>query len=47
MESPFEKHAFSAQRSNPVAFKAIGEVLAAADERFPFIGTTYRVTEHW
>lgn len=47
MESPFEKHAFSAQRSNPVAFKAIGEVLAVADERFPFIGTTYRVTEHW
>ena len=45
--SPFEKHAFSAQRSNPVAFKAIGEVLAVADERFPFIGTTYRVTEHW
>ena len=47
MESPFEKHAFSTQRSNPVAFKAIGEVLAVADERFPFIGTTYRVTEHW
>ena len=47
MESPFEKHVFSAQRSNPVAFKAIGEVLAVADERFPFIGTTYRVTEHW
>lgn len=29
-----------------VAFKAIREVLAVADERFPFIGTIY-VTEHW
>ena len=47
LESPFAGHVFSDQRSNPVAFKAKGEVLAPADDRFPFIGTTYRVTEHW
>ena len=47
VESPFTKHGFSRQTSSPVFFRAEGEVLAPADPRFPYIGTTYRVTEHW
>ena len=47
LESPFAEHDFSSQRSNPAAFKAKGEVLSVADAKFPYIGTTYRVTEHW
>ena len=31
----------------PVAFKPSAKCWPVADERFPFIGTTYRVTEHW
>ncbi len=47
MESPFRDHVFSPQRSNPVAFVSHNEPLAVADDKFPFVGTTYRVTEHW
>jgi formate dehydrogenase major subunit len=47
MESPFATHELSQQRSSPVAFIAKNEQLAVADEQYPFIGTTYRVTEHW
>lgn len=46
-ESPFTGHGFSKQTHSPVYFHAEGEVLATADPRFPYIGTTYRVTEHW
>jgi len=30
-----------------VAFIAENEALAPADPKYPYIGTTYRVTEHW
>lgn len=47
IESPFKKHDFSKQTLSPVAYIAPGEVLAQADPKFPYVGTTYRVTEHW
>jgi len=47
LESPFKHHAFSKQPVNPVAYSAENEPIATADMRYPFIGTTYRVTEHW
>lgn len=47
MESPFKAHGFSKQTLNPVAWKAPGEILAQADPKYPYVGTTYRVTEHW
>lgn len=49
LECPVEKHPFSPQLNNPVAatFKSPKDIVKACDPRFPFIGTTYRVTEHW
>lgn len=47
LESPFKKHDFSKQTVSPVVYKAAGEKLAQADAKYPYIGTTYRVTEHW
>jgi formate dehydrogenase major subunit len=47
LESPFRKHDFSKQSVNPVAYKAQNEPLATANPKYPYIGTTYRVTEHW
>ena len=47
LESPFKKHEFSKQTLSPVAYIAPNEPLAQADPKFPYIGTTYRVTEHW
>jgi formate dehydrogenase major subunit len=49
MECPVEDHLFSKQLHNPTAlhFKGRGEKHMVCDPRFPFIGTTYRVTEHW
>ncbi len=46
-ESPFDGHDFSSQARSPVYYKAPGEQLAVNDARYPYIGTTYRVTEHW
>ena len=46
-ESPFAKHDFSSQARSPVYYKAPGERLAVNDKKYPYIGTTYRVTEHW
>ena len=46
-ESPFAKHDFSSQARSPVYYKAPGEQLAVNDKKYPYIGTTYRVTEHW
>jgi formate dehydrogenase major subunit len=47
MECPVEAHPFSAQLNNPVALVFEGEPHAVCDPRFPFICTSYRVTEHW
>jgi len=49
LECPVEKNAFSSQRINPT-IKIFGDKMdayASCDLRYPFIGTTYRVSEHW
>ena len=49
MECPFEEHPFSSRLHNPTALEFAGEAIkrAVCDPRYPFVGTTYRVTEHW
>ncbi|WP_291321424.1 molybdopterin dinucleotide binding domain-containing protein, partial [Desulfonatronospira sp.] len=47
LECPFEEQPFSKQLHNPVALHFEGEKRAVCDPRYPFVGTTYRVTEHW
>jgi formate dehydrogenase major subunit len=57
MECPVEKNLMSPQKHNPVIKRfdkaGVGSDLdvysgvASCDPRFPFIGTTYRVSEHW
>jgi formate dehydrogenase major subunit len=49
MECPFEEQPFSSQLHNPTALEFEGEAekRAVCDPRYPFVGTTYRVTEHW
>lgn len=46
-ESPV-KNSMSAQQTNPMLVSWAGQTLApAGSDKFPFIGTTYRVCEHW
>ncbi len=47
IESPIEKHPFSKQFNSPVAYITEGVKLSKDNTKFPFVGTTYRVTEHW
>lgn len=47
LESPFKSHDFSSQRANPVAYRSDKEKFSQAGDGYPYIGTTYRVTEHW
>ncbi len=49
LECPVEKNPFSAQLNNPVAvsFTTSKDAIKTCDPRFPFVCTTYRVTEHW
>jgi formate dehydrogenase major subunit len=49
LECPVEKNYMNAQRINPVApvYKTEADTFATCDPRFPYVGTTYRVTEHW
>jgi formate dehydrogenase major subunit len=57
LECPVEKNLMSPQKNNPAIkrFDASGvgsdmdvySGVATCDPRFPFIGTTYRVSEHW
>lgn len=57
LECPVEKNLMSPQKNNPVIKrfdkKGVGSDLdvysgvESCDPRFPFIGTTYRVSEHW
>jgi len=54
LECPIEKNLLSSQRFNPTA-RLFGETgigvgadkYLTCDPRFPFVATTYRVTEHW
>jgi formate dehydrogenase major subunit len=47
MEGPLAVNPFSKQRYNPTALSFDHEEKAVADPRFPFVCTTYRVTEQW
>jgi len=49
LECPVEKNPMSAQLINPAApvFKGEADAFATCDPRFPYVGTTYRVSEHW
>ncbi len=49
VESPLKENPFSSRRINPAArvYSTDADRLATGDTRFPLIGTTYRVTEHW
>ena len=49
LECPVPKNMMSSQRINPVApiYGTEADAHFSCDPRFPFVGTTYRVTEHW
>jgi len=49
LECPVPKNLMSSQRINPVApvYGTEADAHLSCDPRFPFVGTTYRVTEHW
>ncbi len=49
LECPVNEHPFSKQLHNPTALIFAGEAekRAVCDPRYPFICSTYRVTEHW
>lgn len=46
-ESPFKAHPFSSQRRNPTVVPFEGESFSEGDPNYPYICSTYRVTEHW
>jgi formate dehydrogenase major subunit len=54
LECPLQENPMSKQRINPTVKLffdkgkgASEDVFASCDVRFPFVGTTYRVSEHW
>jgi formate dehydrogenase major subunit len=49
LECPVTEHPFSKQLNNPTALIFADEAhkRTTCDPRFPFVCTTYRVTEHW
>lgn len=47
LECPVTSHPFSKELHNPTALKFAGEKHSVCDPRYPFVCTTYRVTEHW
>jgi len=47
LECPIKSHPFSGTLHNPTAISYDQEVKAVCDPKYPFVGTTYRVTEHW
>ena len=47
LECPVASHPFSRQLHNPTAIAFEGEDKAVCDPRYPFVCSTYRVTEHW
>jgi len=49
LECPVEKNLLSEQLINPTApiYKTDADNYRTCDPRYPFVGTTYRVSEHW
>jgi formate dehydrogenase major subunit len=49
LECPVEKNLLSGQLINPTApiYKTDADAYRTCDPRYPFVGTTYRVSEHW
>ena len=49
IECPVEKNPLSAQLTNPVAvtYDTDMDIYKSNDPKFPFVGTTFRVSEHW
>jgi len=49
LECPIEKNPMSGQRINPTSKIFVGgpDKFLTCDPRYPFVCTTYRVTEHW
>lgn len=47
LECPVDAHPFSKQLHNPTALQFAAEEKAVCDPRYPFVCSTYRVTEHW
>ena len=49
LECPIEEHPFSKRLHNPTALKFKGDMEQRffCDPRYPFVCSTYRVTEHW
>jgi len=49
LECPIEKNPMSSHRINPTSklFEGGPDKFLTCDPRYPFVGTTYRVTEHW
>jgi len=49
LECPIEKNLMSGQRINPVIkiFEGGPDTFKTCDPRYPFVCSTYRVTEHW
>ncbi|MBU0516954.1 MAG: formate dehydrogenase, partial [Proteobacteria bacterium] len=49
LECPVKKNSFSSQLINPTVktFATDRDVLRSCDPEYPFVATTYRITEHW
>jgi len=49
MECPVEKNYMSATYTNPTAptYGTKADIYMTCDPRYPYVGTTYRVVEHW
>jgi formate dehydrogenase major subunit len=49
LECPVEKNYMNPQRMNPTApvYGTEADAYATCDPRYPYVGTTYRVSEHW
>jgi formate dehydrogenase major subunit len=47
LECPVSEHPFSRRLHNPTALFFSKKDKAACDPRYPFVCSTYRVTEHW
>ena len=49
LECPIKKNMFSGQLVNPTApvYGTDKDIYRTCDPRYPFVGTTYRVCEHW
>ena len=47
LECPVSKNLFGSQLHNPTSVQVGNEAKATCDPRYPFVASTYRVTEHW